>query len=95
VQEDSYQDISRYYFELKSEIQREIFIHSHKIETLEQASQLAQDIETSLKFSPERSVIPKAGKQLSPNIHATRNSKGKYVISESSKHVNGSQCFKC
>ena len=40
VQEDSYQAISRYCSGLRSDIQRAMFIHSHKIETLEQASQL-------------------------------------------------------
>jgi len=43
VQEDSYQAISQYRSRLRSDIQRVMFIHSHKIETLEQASQLAQD----------------------------------------------------
>ena len=40
LQEDSYQAISRYCSGLRSDIQRAMFIHSHKIETLEQASQL-------------------------------------------------------
>jgi len=35
---------------LKSDIQRAMFIHSHKIETLEQASQLTQGIKTSQIF---------------------------------------------
>ena len=69
-------------------------VHAHKIETLEQASQLAQDIDISLRFSSERRVIPKARKQPSPNINATRDSKGKSVIGESSKNAKGSQCFK-
>jgi len=41
VQEDSYQAISKYHSELRSDIQQAMFIHSHKTETLEQASQLA------------------------------------------------------
>jgi len=78
-----------------SDTQRAIFIHSHKIKTLEQASQLAQDIETSLRFSSQRRVIPKVRKQSSPNTHATRDPKSKSVIGESSKNVKCSQCFKC
>ena len=50
MQEDSSQVIFRYRSGLRSDIQRALFIHSHKIETLEQASQLAQDIKTSLRF---------------------------------------------
>jgi len=65
-----------------------------KIETLEQASQIAQDIEISLRFSSERRVIPKTGKQHSPKTHATRDPKGKSVIGKSSKNTKGSQCFK-
>jgi len=61
-----------------------MFIHSYKIETLEQASQLAQDIATSLTFSTERRVIPKAGEQPSPSTHTTRDPKDKAVIGESS-----------
>jgi len=95
VQEDSYQAISRYCSGLMSDTQRAIFIHSHKIKTLEQASQLAQDIETSLRFSSQRRVIPKVRKQSSPNTHATRDPKSKSVIGESSKNVKCSQCFKC
>ena len=72
-----------------------MFIHSHKLETLEQASQLAQDKETFLKFSSERRVIPKVGEQHKPDTHATRESKGESVIGESSKNVKYSQCFKC
>jgi len=79
---------------LRSDIQRAMFIHSHKIETLEQASQLAQDIKTSLRFSSERRVIPKVGEQLNPNTHATRDPNGKSVIGESSRNAKGSQCFK-
>jgi len=40
VQEDSYQGISRYHSGLRSDIQRAMFIDSHKIETHEQANQL-------------------------------------------------------
>ena len=50
VQEDSYQTISNYRSGLRSDIQRAMFIHSHKIETREQTSELAQDIEISLRF---------------------------------------------
>ena len=57
-----------------------MFIHSHKIETLEQASQLAQDIETSLRFSIERRVFPIAGEQPSPNTNTTKDTKGKSVM---------------
>jgi len=46
VQEDSYQALSRYHSELRSNIQRAVCIHSRTIETLEQVSQLTQDIET-------------------------------------------------
>jgi len=84
VQEDYYQAISRYHFRLRLDIQRVTFIHSHKIETLEQASQLAQDIKTSLRFSTERRDIPKIGEQPSLNTHITKDSKGKSVIGESS-----------
>jgi len=56
VQEDFYQVISQYRSGLRSDIQRAMFILSHKIKTLEQASQLAQD-----KFSSECRAIPKAG----------------------------------
>ena len=69
-------------------------IHSHKIETLEQASQLAQDIETSLRLSSKRRVILKAGKQPGLNTHTTRDSKDKSMIGESSRNAKGSQCFK-
>jgi len=72
-----------------------MFIHSHKIETLEHASQLAQNIETSFKFSSERRVIPKAREQPSPNTNTNKDPKGKYVIGESSKSAKSSQCFKC
>jgi len=71
-----------------------MLIHSHKIETLEQANQLAQDIETSLKFFSERKVILKVGEQPNSDIHATRDSKSKSVIGKSSKHPKSSQCFK-
>ena len=71
-----------------------MFIH-HKIENLEQASQLAQDIETSLRFFSERRVFSKAGEQPSSKTHTTRDPKGKSVIGESSRNTNGSQCFKC
>jgi len=72
-----------------------MFIHSHKIETLEQASQLARDIETSLRFSSERKIFSKAGKQPNPNTHTSRDPKGNAVIGESSKSAKGSQYFKC
>jgi len=49
-----------------------MFILSHKIEACEQASQLAQDIGISLRFSSERRVIPKAGMQPTPNTHTTK-----------------------
>ena len=62
VQEDFYQAIFRYRSGLRSDIQRAMFIHSHKIETLEHASQLAQVIDISLRFFPERRVISKVGK---------------------------------
>jgi len=71
-----------------------MFIHSHKIETLERASQLAQDIETSLRFSTERRVIPKTEEQSSSNTHTTRNPKGKSIIDKSSRSAKGSQYFK-
>jgi len=45
-----------------------MFIHSHKLETLEQAKQLAQDIETSISFSSERKIISKAGEQLAQTL---------------------------
>ena len=61
IQEDSYQVISRYHSRLRSDIQRTMFIHSHKIETRKQVSQLVQDIEASLRFSSERRVISKVG----------------------------------
>ena len=51
VREDSYQAISRYRYRLRSDIQRVILIHSlrfFRIETLEQASQLAQDTDRDL-----------------------------------------------
>jgi len=54
-----------------------MIIHSHKIETLEQASQLAQNIKTSLKFSTERKVIPEAGEQPSPNTYTNKDPTGK------------------
>ena len=72
-----------------------MFIHSHKIETLEQESQLAQDIETSLKFSSKCSVIPKAREQPNPHTHTTRDPKGKFVVGESSRNTKGIRCFKC
>jgi len=50
VQEDFNQAISRYCFELRLDIQRIIFIHSHKLESLKQANQLAQDIESPSHF---------------------------------------------
>ena len=65
-------------------------IHSHKIKTLEQVNHLAQDIQTSLKFSSECRVIPKAEEQPSPNTHATRDPKDKSVIGETSKNAKGS-----
>ena len=61
VRVNSYHAISRYSSELSSDIQRVMCIHSHKIEILEQTSQLAQDIEISLRFSSEHMVIPKIG----------------------------------
>jgi len=39
--------------------------------------------------------FPKTEKKPNPNTHATRDSKGKYVIGESSRNVKGSQYFKC
>jgi len=33
--------------------------------------------------------------QTSPNTHATKDPKGKYVIGESSRNAKGSQYFKC
>ena len=72
-----------------------MFIHSHKIETLEQVSQLAQERETSLRFSTERRVISKVGEQSSPNTHTTRDPKSKSVIGGSSKSANDGQYFKC
>ena len=72
-----------------------MFIYSHKIETLEQISQLAQDIEPPSGFSSDRRVISKVGEQPSPNIHTTRDSKDKYVICEFSKNAKGSHYFKC
>jgi len=65
------------------------------MDTLEQASQLAQDIKISLRSFTERRVIPKIGVQLNPNTHITRDSKNKYVIGESSRCAKGSQYFKC
>jgi len=56
---------------------------------------LRSDIETSIRFSSKRKVIPKAGKQSNPNTHATRDPKGNSMIGESSKNAKGSQCFKC
>ena len=77
VQKDSYQVISRYRSELRSDIQRVIFIHSHKIVTLEQVSQVDQDIETSFKFSSERKAFPKDGEQPNLNTYTTRDPRGK------------------
>jgi len=59
-----------------------MFIHSNKLETLEQASKLAQDIKTSFRFSSEHRIIRKAGEQPSSNTHATRDPKGKSIIGE-------------
>jgi len=83
VQEDSYQAVSRYRSGLRSDIQRAMFIHSREIETLKKASQLAQDIETSLRFSTECTTIPKAGEQPNPNNNTTKDTKVKSVIGES------------
>ena len=68
-----------------------MFIHFHKIATFEKASQLAQDIKTSLRFSSKRRVIPKVEEQASPNTRAIRDPKNKFVIGESSKNAKGSQ----
>ena len=67
-----------------------MLIHSHKVETLKHASQLAQNIETSLRFSSEHRFIPTA-EQPRSNTHATRDPKDKSTIGESSKNVKGSQ----
>jgi len=67
-----------------------MFIHFHKIETLERANQLAQDIETSFRFSSERRVFPKVEEQPSPNTQTNRDPKGKFVIGESSRNAKGS-----
>ena len=95
VQEDSYQAISRYHFGLRSDFLRAMFIHSHKLETLELTSQLAQNIETFLRFSSEHKIIFKATEQLSINTYAPRDHKVKCVIGESSKNAKSSQYFKC
>ena len=95
MQEDSYQVISRYRSGLRSDIQRTMSIHSHKIKTLEQASQPAQDRETSLRFSSVRRVIPKIGEQPNLNTHTTRDPKSETVIGEPSRNTKGSQYFKC
>ena len=71
-----------------------MFIHSHKIETLEQASQLAQDIETFLGFSTECRVISKVREQPNPNTNTIKDTKGKSVIGGPSKSAKGSQYFK-
>jgi len=71
-----------------------MFIHSQKIETLEQASQLTQDIETSLRFSSEHRIFSKAREQPNPNTNTTKEPKGKSVIGESSRSAKGSQYFK-
>ena len=84
MQEDSYQAISRYRFGLRSDISRAMFIHSYKIETREQASQLTQD---SLRVSSERRIIPKVGEQSNLNTHTTRDPKGKSVIGESFRNA--------
>ena len=79
---------------VESDIKRSMFIHSHKIETLEQASQLAQDRKTSL--SSECRVIPKARRATYPiHSYTTREPKGNPVISKSFKNAKGNQCFKC
>ena len=91
----SYQAIFRYHSGLRLDIQRVMFIHSHKIETLEQTRQLTQDIKASLGFSSEGRVNPKAREQLNPNNHATRDPKRKSVVGESSRNTKGGQCFKC
>ena len=72
-----------------------MFIHSHKIEILEQASQLAQDIKTFLRFSTERRVISKVREQPNPNTNTIKDTKGKSVIGGPSKSAKGSQYFKC
>jgi len=50
------------------------------METIEQASQVAQDIQTSLRFFSEHRIIPKAMKKPSLNTHVTIDPKGKSVI---------------
>jgi len=70
-----------------------MFIHSHKLETLEQASRLAQDIKTSLRFSSERKIIPKTGDNLAQTL-TPLDLKDKSVIGESFKNAKGSQYFK-
>ena len=67
-----------------------MFIHSHKIEILEQASQLTQDKKTSLRISSERKIIPKAGEQPRSKTHTIRDPKSKSVIGESSRNAKDS-----
>ena len=72
-----------------------MFIHSHEIETLEQASKLAKDIKPILCFLQNVESSRKPQSNLAPNTYTNRDPKGKSVIGESSRNAKGSQCFKC
>ena len=65
LKEDPHQSISRFHFGLSTDIQWAMISHSQTIKTLARVSQLAQDIEASLRSSSERTVVPKAGEQYS------------------------------
>jgi len=92
AKEDGLQAISRSCSWLRINI-RGMLIHSQNMTSLAPASQLAQDIENSLKFSSEHSFIPKVREHskrqpevtVKPNFSTTKNPKGKSVIGESSK----------
>ena len=63
VQEDHHQAIFKFCSGLRFDIQRAMLIHSQNMTFLAQASQLAQDIENSLKFPSVRRLISKPGEQ--------------------------------
>jgi len=93
VQEDCLHVIFRFCLGLRSDIQCTMLIHSRNVTSLAQASQLAQDIDNSHKFSLECRFVLKVGEQfrrqpentVRASTNTTKNPKDKSVIGESSK----------
>lgn len=63
LQDDRYQTISKFHFELYADIQRDIYIYSRNVSSPALACQLVENIERCLKFSTNNTLTLRAKEQ--------------------------------